>query len=86
MIPKTLKDAIGTLLLTLSEEEVDYLIDANLEQVFDLHFSLGTWIRNEFKLWTENKELINNLKAVDADDASIIILRVLWEIAPSLAK
>jgi len=50
-----------------------------------LHATVGEYIRNEFGLWTGNKDLMTSCcffakrDKVSEDDASSIIIRELWK-------
>jgi hypothetical protein len=51
----------------------------------DFHFSLGHHIRNEFGLWSGNDALLESCRILSGDrylhvdDASIVIIKALWE-------
>lgn len=53
--------------------------------VIDIHMKIGTYIRNEFKLWSGNEQLmadccrIAGVDEINPDDASALIIRRLWE-------
>ena len=55
------------------------------EDLVDLHFSLGAYIRNEFGLWSGNGQLIEDCRRVSMDQylhpdqASSVIIRELWK-------
>ena len=55
------------------------------EELSLLHINLGEYIRNEFGLWSGNKDLmvscckIVNMDKIHEDTASTIIIRELWE-------
>ena len=57
-VPKTVEEAISTLEKILSDEDREYLLKNG---AISMHHSLGTWIRNEWGLWTDS-ELKNELK------------------------
>ena len=61
--------------------EVDKLnvIDTSEEELIMFHHGWGTGIRNFYGLW-HNKELLNNLEAKDADEASRIIIKAVWKV------
>jgi hypothetical protein len=48
------------------------------DDLVDLHFGLGLWIRNNFGLWGGNTTLIRDTGARDADDAGGVIIEALW--------
>jgi len=55
------------------------------DNLVDLHFSLGMYIRNSFKLWAGNSELLELCRSLSGkeylhiDDASLIIIKELWK-------
>ena len=54
-------------------------------ELIDLHFSLGSYIRNEFGLWFENDNLLNDCRRISnepslhPDSASSVIIEELWK-------
>ena len=78
-IPKTKKEAFALLDAMLSEEDKQAVVESD---VYDLHFSLGLWIRNNW-LYAQNQEDSGKLlKAFgddslfcDPDDLSAIIIK-----------
>lgn len=81
--PETLDEAVETLLSTLSEEELLDIKNTSEYGLFDFHFTLGAYIRNEFGLWGENRELIRSIFKRDVlvlpDQASMVIIEELWK-------
>lgn len=57
-IPKTVDEAVKTLVKIVSKEDRDYLFKNG---AISVHHSMGRWIRNEWRLWTDS-ELKNELK------------------------
>jgi len=55
------------------------------DNLTDLHFSLGRFIRNEFNLLTDNEELMDSCRLLlgkqdlHPDDASSVIIESLWK-------
>ena len=53
--------------------------------MINLHISLGEYIRNEFGLWADNKDLIASCRTIaqtekiHEDTASTIIIEELWK-------
>jgi hypothetical protein len=92
--PRTVEEAVDRLLLMLSGPEKDEIASLPTGNLIDLHFGLGTRIRDEFKLWRqENRVLLldcqrikfkdtanipDGLWAIHPDDASMVIIRALW--------
>ena len=56
--PKTIAEAVDRLLSTLSEKDKEAIKNTAKDDLIGLHFSLGTYIRNAFGLWKDNKELV----------------------------
>jgi len=49
-LPKTVEQAVNHLLSDLSLQEKTAIANMQKDDLVDLHFSLGRFIRNEFKL------------------------------------
>ena len=77
--PKTVKEAVDILDHIMTDEEKHNIKNKTHEELVDFHFGLGQAIRNEFGLWNENYELIADSKAKDADEASMVIIKALWD-------
>jgi hypothetical protein len=84
-LPKTLDEAVGRL---LSELPLRYRIEITRmkeEHLQNLHSTIGVYIKNQFGLWTENRELMEACisRGVNAfpnpDVASHVIIRALWK-------
>ena len=73
--PKTIPEAVDILMHILPEEDLEKIKSISEDDLTDLHYGLGQWIRNEFGLWNENYELMNDCGAKNQDDASIVILK-----------
>lgn len=74
-VPKTVDEAVKTLAKILSKEDRDYLLENG---AISVHHSLGSWIRNEWGLWTGSElkdELMNMNKGLNhPDDMSNYII------------
>ncbi|MBN1548030.1 MAG: putative molybdenum carrier protein [Syntrophaceae bacterium] len=83
--PHTLDEAVDRLYADISLNEEILLSTINEGSLSDLHFSLGHKIRNEFGLWSGNYGLLESCRKLSGnenlhvDDASMIIIEVLWE-------
>jgi hypothetical protein len=77
--PKSIAEAIRVLDLLLSEPDKEAIKATPLRDLHLLHAGLGTFIRNEFGLWAGNDELIACTVEVDADPASMTIVREYWD-------
>lgn len=84
-IPATIEEAVNRLLSDLSIESKQQIKESNKDELINFHFGLGMTIRNQFKLWEENSDLLNDCKKISGgqfvmvDDASEIIIKALWE-------
>lgn len=78
-IPKTKQEAVKLLKEGLDKDRLNYIKKLNKENLISLHFSLGMAIRNNFKLWEENSELLLSLGGGHPDDVSMEIINALWE-------
>jgi len=56
-LPETLETAVQRLRAVLSEEDQTRIRMMRREELFQLHFGLGMWIRNYFGLWREGSPL-----------------------------
>jgi hypothetical protein len=92
-LPRTLREAVDRLALALSQAEKATIAAMPEADLRDLHFGLGTRIRNEFGLWRENRALLldcqrvkfkdmanvpDGLLAIHPDEAAMLIIRALW--------
>lgn len=78
--PMTVEEAVDRILVELPEEDKEVI--KNKPSDFDMifyHHGLGTWVRNKFGLWQDNEELLRSCGCGQADDASSVILRALWQ-------
>ena len=48
------------------------------DQLIELHFGLGTWIRNNFGLWQGNAALAQDAGSDHPDDIAGVIIEALW--------
>ena len=74
-IPKTLNEAIDFIISDLSIEEIDEINSGNIS-VASMHHGFGSWIRNNWGLWSgsELRTHFLDLGIWHADDMSGIIL------------
>ena len=86
--PETLEDALCYLLDHTPREDQQIIANCKTKDRCGVlcHHGFGTWVRNSFGLWGENKKLIKDLQkksdrkfTVVGDDACSIILDKLWE-------
>ena len=48
------------------------------DQLIELHFGLGMWIRNNFGLWQGNAALAQDAGTNEPDDIAGVIIEALW--------
>ena len=83
--PKTVEEAVDSLIDELSLRDKTTISNMAEDELINLHISLGEYIRNEFGLWTGNKDLMDSCSAIAQvdkvleDTASVIIIEGLWK-------
>jgi hypothetical protein len=83
--PQTIDEAVGVLLVAITEESKIGIMRMPEVDLASLHFGLGTWIRNEFGLWQGNQALLEATGKGDPDDAALVIIEALWRRLRQLA-
>jgi hypothetical protein len=84
--PETVDEAVERLMAILDGEQKIAIAVMQKEDLVDLHFSLGLAIRNAFGLQEPGSKLLascnNNelYNSVHPDDASGVIILILWQI------
>jgi hypothetical protein len=85
MSPKTIDESVKRLTSELSLKDKTTIANMAEVELSVLHTSIGEYIRNEFGLWTGNKELMTSCRffakrdKVSEDEASSLIIRELWK-------
>lgn len=80
----TLDSALWALIYTSSSDMIGDWKNCTEEEMVNYHHGfgtwIGTWIRNEFGLWTDGKlvSYFNGIGIYHADDMSGIILTSMW--------
>src|SRR4030067_3679809 len=59
-LPQTIEQAVGVLLEQLPDCEKENIASMSRDDLINLHFGLGTQIRNDFGLWGGNTALLEN--------------------------
>jgi hypothetical protein len=83
--PKTIEEAVEILHANMGLNDEILLATMKEEDLIDAHVALGYQIRHEFGLWTGNDALLEccRIKSGDkdlhVDDASMLIVKALWE-------
>ena len=65
--PKTVAEAVDRLLNELIEANIEKIRHMKKEELIDLHFGLGMWIRNNFGLLQGNKELLEDCAKLSSE-------------------
>jgi hypothetical protein len=79
-IPETINQATIYLSNVIDDNDKQYLLSLEENELICLHHSLGRFIRNEFKLWGgSNLRLLKETKKIHPDDASMVILKAFWK-------
>jgi hypothetical protein len=84
-LPETVDQAVAQLLSDITLNNEIKILTMKEEDLMDLHFSLATYIRNQFHLWTGNEALMESCRSASGnpdlhvDDASMVIVKALWD-------
>ena len=84
--PRTVDEAVDRLISQFPLRDRTEIAKMSKEDLGGLHVSLGKYIRNQFGLWAENKELMKSCCSVSGedalhqDDAASVIVNELWKI------
>ena len=89
--PRTVDEAAGRVLAELSERDKEWIKGTPRGSLIQLHFGLGSFVRNTCGLWAGNDELMgacaragrpeeNGLPylSVHPDDASAVVVEEVW--------
>ncbi len=83
-LPRTVDQAVDKLLAKLSLREKTMIANIPEENLQNLYHSLEEYMRNEFMLWLENKELMQSCRSLsgkhdlDVYNAALVIIKALW--------
>ena len=83
--PKTVDQAVERLISELSFKDKTTIANMAEVELSVLHSTIGEYIRNEFGLWSGNKDLMTSCcffakrDKISEDEASSIIIRELWK-------
>jgi len=83
--PKTVDQAIERILRDMHLKDKTIIANMSFDELDTLHPTVGSYIRNEYDLWFENKELMKSCEFIgkeqplDADAASMVIIEELWK-------
>jgi hypothetical protein len=85
VLPRTLHEAVDRLMSELSLKDKVIIANMTYDELVDLNSNLGAYIRNAFRLWYGNLELMESCKfavkdkTINVDGASFAIIDNLWE-------
>jgi hypothetical protein len=79
-MPKTVSEAVDHMISALDREEKELIRTADETDLGQFHFGLGTGMREVFKLWHGNRDLLKSSGSEDMhpDDATMVIVEALW--------
>lgn len=83
--PKTVDDAVKRLIASMPLKFKVDLSKMDESELSNLHFTFGAFIRNQFRLWSENDGLLNDCRQlsgitfINPDDAAAFIIWELWK-------
>jgi hypothetical protein len=63
----------------LKPQDKEHIRKMKKNDLIDLHFGLGQYIRNAFGLWQGNRALLESCGTDIEDDASCVIIEPLWQ-------
>jgi hypothetical protein len=80
-IPKNVEEAVDILLSRLSFKEKTRLANIPKEKLMGMTPSLRVYIKNEFRLWDDDEDLVKSYLSPDGSigDASSVIVAELWK-------
>ena len=84
-MPKTVDDAVKRLIANMPLKFKVDLSKMNEGELINLHFTFGVFIRNQFGLWDENTDLLNDCRKLSGitfmhpDDSAAFIIEELWK-------
>jgi hypothetical protein len=84
-LPKTVDEAVKRLISEMPLKDKTTIANMAESELSLLHTNIGEYIRNEFGLWSGNKDLMASCcffakkENVNEDEASSIIIRELWK-------
>ena len=84
LVPKTVREAVDRLVADMPLREKVVVAKMAEDQLINLNFTVGAYIRNQFALWSGNMELFfdcvrcSGREIYNLDDAVSVIVRELW--------
>lgn len=81
-LPTSLDEAVGVILAMLDDKDLNEITQMPFTDLFNLHFGLGQWIRNNLGLWQSDSPLMKAIQThtpgIHPDDASTVVIEALW--------
>ena len=85
VLPKTIHEAVEKLITEMVLKDKVIIANMTHDELVDLNSNLGEYIRNSFRLWSGNHELMESCrfvsknKKLNVDEASFAIIDAMWE-------
>ena len=85
VLPKTIYEAVERLITEMALKDKVVIANMTHDELVDLNSNLGAYIRNAFRLWSGNHELMESCrfvsknKKLNVDEASFSIIDAMWE-------
>jgi len=85
VLPKTFHEAVERLISEMVLKDKVVIANMTHDELVDLNSNLGAYIRNAFRLWSGNPDLMESCrfaakkKTLDVDEASFAIIDAMWE-------
>jgi hypothetical protein len=85
VLPKTVHQAVDILMSKMALKDKVIIANMTYGELVDLNSNLGAYIKNIFRLWSGNHELMDSCRVVtqnnklDEDGACLAIIETLWE-------
>lgn len=76
---KTITETVDRLVTVLDDEHKVAIAAMQEEDLVNLHFSLGSAIRNAFGFWDPGSPLLTSCNAMSPDDVSDQVILELWK-------
>lgn len=77
-LPDTLDSAVDFLISSIDDNSRVLLMSIPQHGLVDFHHGWGTGIRNSFGLWSKTSKLLADCGCAEADDASMVIMKAVW--------
>ena len=84
-LPKTIHEAVERLITEMALKDKVIIANMTYDELVDLNTNLGAYIRNDFRLWYGNRELMESCRFVskntqlNVDEASFAIIDAMWK-------